>query len=68
MCELILRKDTGQLLEETILPKLTQGLEVIATFQLHLFKTYKSKTRHIHFGGSQNSNRTDRSEKGGRFE
>ena len=31
-------------------------------------KTALSKTRHMLFGESQNSNRTDRSEKGGRFE
>ncbi len=37
MCKLICCKDTGQLLEETILPRLTQGLEVFATFQPHLF-------------------------------
>ena len=30
-------------------------------------KTGKSKTRHIHFGRKKNSNRTDRSEKRGRF-
>ena len=37
VCELICRKDTGRLLEEAILPRLTQGQEVIAKFQLHLF-------------------------------
>jgi hypothetical protein len=36
-CELICRKDTGRLLEETILQRLTSGLEIISTFQLHLF-------------------------------
>ncbi len=36
-CELIRRKDTGHLLEETILQRLTNGLEIISTFQLHLF-------------------------------
>lgn len=38
VCELICRKDTGRLLEETILERLTSGLEIIATFELHLFK------------------------------
>ena len=32
------------------------------------YMTGKSKTKHIHFGGKKNSNRTDRSEKRGRFE
>jgi hypothetical protein len=36
-CKLICRKDTGRLLEETILRRLTSGLEIISTFQLHLF-------------------------------
>ena len=34
ICELICRKDTGRLLEETILQRLTSGLEIISTFQL----------------------------------
>jgi hypothetical protein len=37
VCKLICRKDTGRLLEETILERLTSGLENIATFELHLF-------------------------------
>ena len=37
ICELICRKDTGRLLEETILQPLTSDLEIIFTFQLHLF-------------------------------
>ena len=37
VCELICRKDSGRLLEETILERLTQGLEIISTFELHLF-------------------------------
>jgi hypothetical protein len=36
VCELICRKDTGRLLEETILQQLMSGLEIISTFQLHL--------------------------------
>ena len=40
VCELICRKDTGRLLEETILERLTSGLEIIATFELHLFKAF----------------------------
>ena len=41
-CELICRKDTGRLLEETILQQLTSGLEIISTFQLHLFTDVES--------------------------
>jgi hypothetical protein len=37
VCKLICCKDTGRLLEETILERLTSGLEIIATFELHLF-------------------------------
>ena len=37
VCELICRKDSGRLLEETILERLTQGIEIISTFELHLF-------------------------------
>jgi hypothetical protein len=37
ICKLICRKDTGCLLEQTILPRLTDGLEIIATFELHIF-------------------------------
>jgi hypothetical protein len=37
VCKLICRKDTRRLLEETILEILTSGLEIIATFELHLF-------------------------------
>ncbi len=37
VCELICRKDTGCLLEQTILPRLTDGLEIVATFELHIF-------------------------------
>ncbi len=36
-CKLICCKDTGCLLEETILQRLTSGLEIISTFQLHQF-------------------------------
>ena len=35
VCELICRKDSGRLLAETILERLTQGLEIISTFELH---------------------------------
>ncbi len=42
ICELICRKDTGHLLEETILQRLTSGLEIISTFQLHLFTDIES--------------------------
>ena len=41
ICELICRKDTGRLLEETILQQLTSGLEIISTFQLHLFTDFR---------------------------
>ncbi len=37
ICELICRKDTGCLLEKTILQQLTSDLDIISTFQLHLF-------------------------------
>jgi hypothetical protein len=39
VCKLICRKDTGSgcLLEQTILPRLTDGLEIVATFKLHIF-------------------------------
>ncbi len=37
VCKLICRKDTGCLLEQTILPRLTDGLEIIATFELQIF-------------------------------
>ncbi len=37
LCKLICCKDTGRLLEETILVRLSSGLEIIATFELHLF-------------------------------
>jgi hypothetical protein len=36
VCELICRKDTGKLIEQTILPRLTNGLEVVATLPLHI--------------------------------
>ena len=37
VCELICHKDSERLLEETILERLTQGLDIISTFELHLF-------------------------------
>ena len=49
VCELICRKDTGRLLKETILPRLTQGLEVIATFQLHVFIHHKTGNLVVEF-------------------
>jgi hypothetical protein len=42
ICELICHKDRGRLLEETILQRLTSGLEIISTFQLHLFTDVES--------------------------
>jgi hypothetical protein len=36
VCELICRKDTGKLIEQTILPTLTRGLEIVATWHLHI--------------------------------
>ena len=36
VCELICRKDTGKLIETTILPRLTRGLEIVATWHLHI--------------------------------
>ncbi len=41
VCKDICRKDTGCLLEQTILPRLTDGLEIVATFELHIFKDDK---------------------------
>jgi hypothetical protein len=41
-CKLIYCKDTGHLLEEIILQQLTSGLDIISTFQLHLFIYDKS--------------------------
>jgi hypothetical protein len=40
-CELICCKDTGRLLEETVLQRLTSGLEIISTLML------KHMMRHI---------------------
>ena len=37
-CELICRKDTATLIESTILPRLTAGLLVVATYPLHICK------------------------------
>ena len=42
ICKLICRKVMGHLLEETILQQLTSGLEIISTFQLHLFTDNES--------------------------
>ena len=36
VCELICRKDTGKLIERTILTRLTKGLEIVATWNLHI--------------------------------
>ncbi len=36
VCELICRKDMGKLIESTILTQLTQGLEIVATWNLHI--------------------------------
>ncbi len=36
VCELIYRKDTAKLIKQTILPRLTNGLEVVATMPLHI--------------------------------
>ncbi len=36
VCELICCKDTGKLIESTILPRLTKGLEIVATWHLHI--------------------------------
>ncbi len=36
VCELICRKDTGKLIERTILPRLTKGLDIVATWHLHM--------------------------------
>jgi hypothetical protein len=36
VCELICQKETGKLIERTILPRLTQGLEIVATWHLHI--------------------------------
>jgi hypothetical protein len=44
VCKLICHKDTGCLLEETILPRLSAGLEIISTFELHIFRDDKGGT------------------------
>jgi hypothetical protein len=36
VCELICRKDTGKLIDSTILPTLTIGLDIVATWHLHI--------------------------------
>jgi hypothetical protein len=36
VCELICQKDTAKLIEKTILPRLTHGLKVVATWYLHI--------------------------------
>jgi hypothetical protein len=36
VCELICRKDVGKLIESTILTRLTQGQEIVATWNLHI--------------------------------
>jgi hypothetical protein len=38
VCELICRKDPGKLIESTILMQLTQGLEIVATWNLNIEK------------------------------
>jgi hypothetical protein len=43
VCELICRKDTGRLIEETILTKLSAGLEVISTFDLHIYNHHNNR-------------------------
>ncbi len=42
VCELICRKDTGCLIEETILTRLSAGLEVISTFDLHIYNHHNN--------------------------
>jgi hypothetical protein len=36
VCKLICHKDTAKLIEQTILPRLTNGLKVVATMPLHI--------------------------------
>ncbi len=36
VCELICRKDTGKLIKSTILTRLTQGLKMVATWNLNI--------------------------------
>jgi hypothetical protein len=43
VCELICRKDTGKLIELTILPTLTDGLIVVATSPLHIYEDADGK-------------------------
>ena len=38
VCKLICQKDTGRLIESTILPTLTSGLNVVATSPLHIYE------------------------------
>ncbi len=59
VCKLICRKDTGCLLEQTILPRFTDGLEIIETFELHIFNDDECGVLvakyHCHTGPIQNA-------------
>jgi hypothetical protein len=44
LCELICRKDTGRLIESTILSTFTSGLKVMATFPLHIYEDDEGNT------------------------
>jgi hypothetical protein len=46
-CKLICRKDTGSLIEATILPRLTRGLENIATKALHIYTRINNRDAEV---------------------
>jgi hypothetical protein len=43
VCEIICRKDTGKLIESTILPRLTKGLKILATWHLSIENNVKGE-------------------------
>ena len=43
VCKIICRKDTGKLIESTILPRLTKGLKIIATWHLCIENNVKGQ-------------------------
>jgi hypothetical protein len=45
VCELICRKDTGKLIESTILSRLTRGLGIVATWYLHIKNNKQGQTK-----------------------
>jgi hypothetical protein len=49
VCELICRKDTGRLIKETILTRLSADLEVISTFDLHIYNHHNNRALVIEY-------------------